>query len=192
MKSSMSWDNYLNKSIASLESSKDSDIENALNQAISMLKDTFLNKNKLLVCGNGGSAADASHIAGELVGRFLLERKALPVISLSSDSSIITAWSNDYSYDEIFSRQVEAYGSSGDTLLAISTSGNSTNVLKAVTQAKSQDLNVISLTGLKGEKLAKISDVSIVAKSSSTPQIQQIHQVLYHYICLTIENELFL
>lgn len=141
----------------------------------------------LLVCGNGGSAADAQHIAGELVGRFLKERKALNVRALSADTSILTAWANDYSYETVFSRQVEAYGTAGGVLLAISTSGNSKNVLAAAEQARAMSMSVIGLTGEGGGRLAPLCDVLLDVPSRSTPRIQEMHLMLYHYLCEAIE-----
>ncbi len=141
----------------------------------------------LLVCGNGGSASDAMHIAGELVARFLKERKGLNCICLSSNTAMITAWANDYDYDSVFARQVEAYGQGGGVLIAISTSGNSKNVLQAAQKAKAMGLAVIGLTGCGGGKLAPVCDVVLDAPSTFTPMIQQVHVCLYHYLCEQIE-----
>lgn len=144
----------------------------------------------LLVCGNGGSASDAMHITGELVGRYLKERKALNCICLSSNPSVLTAWANDYSYDTVFSRQVEAYGRVGGVLLGISTSGNSANVVKAFEVARSQGMKTIALTGAGGGKLAPLTDVLIDVPSRRTPDIQQVHICLYHHICEIVEERL--
>jgi D-sedoheptulose 7-phosphate isomerase len=141
----------------------------------------------LLVCGNGGSASDAMHITGELVGRFLKERKALNCICLSSNPSVLTAWSNDYSFDTVFSRQVEAYGHVGGVMLGISTSGNSANIVKAFETAHALGMQTIALTGEGGGAMAAHSDVLIDVPSRSTPLIQQVHIVLYHYICEHVE-----
>jgi D-sedoheptulose 7-phosphate isomerase len=143
-----------------------------------------------LICGNGGSAADASHIAGELVGRFLKERRALKAIALSADSAILTAWGNDYSYEDVFARQVLAYGEPGGVLLAISTSGRSKNVVAAVTAAKSKGMIVIGLTGKGGGHLAPMVDILLDVPSSETPLIQQAHMCLYHYLCAEVEARL--
>lgn len=145
----------------------------------------------LLVCGNGGSAADAMHISGELVGRFLKERRALNCICLSSNPAILTAWANDYSFDTIFARQVEAYGKPGGVLLGISTSGNSINVVNAFATARGLGMKTIAMTGREGGQLAPLSDILIDVPSSSTPLIQQVHVCLYHYICERIEAALF-
>lgn len=145
----------------------------------------------LLVCGNGGSASDAQHIAGELVGRFLKERRALNVICLADNTAIITAVANDYAYDEIFSRQVQGYGHAGGVLFGLSTSGNSPNVIKAFEMAKSLGMTTIGFTGKTGGKLAPLCDILINVPSTFTPHIQQIHLCLYHYLCFQIENILF-
>ena len=145
-------------------------------------------ENPLLVCGNGGSSADAEHIVGELVGRFLKERKAINAISLSSNSATLTAWANDYSYETIFSRQVEAYGKNGGIFWGISTSGNSKNIVLAAKKAKDLGLEVIALTGEGGGELAKYSDILIDVPSRSTPRIQEMHIMIYHYMCQKIED----
>lgn len=144
----------------------------------------------MLVCGNGGSASDAMHIAGELVGRFLKERKALNCVCLSSNPSVLTAWSNDYSFETVFSRQVEAYGAAGGVILGISTSGNSRNVVEAFKVAKEMGMTTIGLTGEGGGKMAEFTDILVDAPSRSTPMIQQVHICLYHYICEQVEARL--
>jgi D-sedoheptulose 7-phosphate isomerase len=141
----------------------------------------------LLVCGNGGSAADAMHIAGELVGRYLRERRALNVVCLSSNPSVLTAWANDYSYDTVFARQVEAYGREGGVLLGISTSGNSENVVRALEAAHVAGMRTIGLTGQGGGKMAPLCDILLDVPSRITPEIQQVHICLYHFICEQIE-----
>lgn len=144
----------------------------------------------LLVCGNGGSAADAMHIAGELVGKFLAERRALKVFALTADSAFLTAWSNDVTYDTVFARQVEAYGEAGGALLAISTSGRSKNVIAAVKAAKLKGMTTVGLTGQGGAELAPIVDILLDIPSRSTPLIQQAHICIYHYICAEIERRI--
>ena len=141
----------------------------------------------LLVCGNGGSASDAMHIAGELVGRYTKERKALNCICLSADPVVLTALSNDYGYETVFSRQVEAHGRADGVLLGLSTSGNSMNVVKAFENAKKIGMTTIAMTGEGGGKLAAVSDILIDVPSRRTPEIQQIHVCVYHYICGMIE-----
>ena len=144
----------------------------------------------LLVCGNGGSASDAQHITGELVGRFLKERRGLKAICLSSNPAVLTAWSNDYSYDTVFSRQTEPYGEPGGVILGISTSGNSRNVVAAFEVAKSLGMTTIALTGEGGGKMAAASDILLDVPSRSTPLIQQVHICLYHYLCEQVEARL--
>lgn len=159
-------------------------------QAVDAIAKALAAGKPLLVCGNGGSASDAMHITAELVGRFLKERRALNCISLSSDPAVLTAWSNDYCYDTVFSRQVEAYGAAGGILLGISTSGNSKNVAEAFRTARDKRLTTIALTGEGGGKLAALSDILIDVPSRSTPLIQQVHICLYHYICQKVEEQL--
>jgi len=145
----------------------------------------------LLVCGNGGSAADAMHIAGELVGRFRHERRGFNVRALVADPAILTAWSNDYSYETLFARQVEAYGVPGGVVWGITTSGNSPNVLAALNQGRAMSMSTLALTGSGGGKAAEASDVLIDVPSTSTPHIQELHICVYHYMCGQIE-EMFL
>jgi D-sedoheptulose 7-phosphate isomerase len=150
-----------------------------------------LRQNKpLLVCGNGGSASDAMHITGELVGRFLKERKAINCICLSSNGAVLTAWANDYAFETVFARQVEAYGRGGGALLGISTSGNSLNVVRAFETARALGIATIGMTGEGGGKLADVSDVLIDVPSKHTPIIQQVHICIYHYLCEKIEDAL--
>lgn len=143
----------------------------------------------VFVCGNGGSAADAQHIAAELSGRFLRERRALNCSALSTNTSNLTAIGNDYSYDHVFSRQVEAYARKGDVLWVLSTSGNSPNIVQAVRQAREMGVKVLSFTGCTGGKLAGISDVCFRAPAEVSYAIQQLHQVAYHAICDIVERE---
>lgn len=144
---------------------------------------------KILFCGNGGSAADSQHIAAEFIGRFQKERRSLPAIALTTDSSILTALGNDYGYDVVFARQVEGLGQKGDVLVGISTSGNSKNVVKAVAKAKRLGLKTISLTGCSGGKLAKMTDVSLVVPSDRTARIQESHICIAHIICDLVEKQ---
>jgi D-sedoheptulose 7-phosphate isomerase len=145
---------------------------------------------KLLFCGNGGSAADAQHAAAELTGRFRRERRALAAIALTADSSALTAIGNDYGFDAIFSRQVEALGRRGDVLVAISTSGNSANVLNAVEKAAEIGVQTVGLTGMDGGKLAKLADVAIVVPALETERIQEVHIFLLHCLCAAIEEKM--
>lgn len=145
---------------------------------------------KLLLFGNGGSAADAQHLAAEFVGRFRIERQALPAIALTTDSSILTAVGNDYGFDQIFARQVQALGRPGDVAIGISTSGNSPNVTSAITQAAKQELKTIGLVGKDGGSLAKCVDISITVASTNVAMIQECHITIGHILCELVENEL--
>jgi len=146
------------------------------------------NGNKIMLCGNGGSAADAQHIAAELSGRYKKERAALAGIALTTDTSALTAIGNDYGFEYLFSRQVEALGKKGDVLIAISTSGNSTNVIKAIESAKNTGIYVITLTGKGGGKMKEMGDVNIIIPSNDTPRIQEMHITLGHMICALIDE----
>jgi len=145
---------------------------------------------KLLLFGNGGSAADAQHLAAEFVGRFRIERQALPAIALTTDSSILTAVGNDYGFDQIFARQVQALGRPGDVAIGISTSGNSPNVTSAITQAAKQELKTIGLAGKDGGSLVKCVDISITVASTNVAMIQECHITIGHILCELVENEL--
>ena len=146
---------------------------------------------KVLVCGNGGSAADAQHMTGELLGRFLMERPSLPAVALTVDTSTLTAIGNDYGYEDIFSRQVQGLGRKGDVLVAISTSGNSGNVLKAIEAAREAGLAVVGFTGKGGGRMAALCDHLINVPSSHTPHIQEIHEAVMHLLCQLIDHYLF-
>ena len=164
-------------------------LQERLDRAASALGGALVAGKPVLVCGNGGSAADSQHIAGELVGKFLKERKALNVRALTVDTSVITAWANDVSYETVFARQVEAYGQSGGVLWGISTSGNSANVLRAAEEARRHGMTVLALTGQGGGKLAGLADILIAVPSKLTPRIQEMHAMLYHYICERVEAQ---
>ena len=160
-------------------------------QAALVLSDCVENGGKLLICGNGGSAADAQHFAAEFVGRLYRNRPALPAIALSTDTSILTAVANDFSIDQVFRRQVEALGQPGDTLVSISTSGNSKNVIEAVLAAKEKKMRTIALLGKSGGELLNLDDYSIVVPSSSSQLIQEIHISIIHMWCELIENIIY-
>jgi D-sedoheptulose 7-phosphate isomerase len=151
----------------------------------------FTGDRKLLLCGNGGSAADAQHIAAEFVNRFLLERPPLPAIALTTDTSIITSIGNDYTFNDIFSKQVKAIGLEGDVLMGLSTSGNSGNVLSAVDAAKSQGIFTVGLTGNDGGQLSDLADMALVVDSNKTPRIQETHILVGHVICELVDYLLF-
>jgi len=160
-------------------------------QAAEKIALAFTSDRKLLLCGNGGSAADAQHIAAEFVNRYTLERPPLPAIALTTDTSVITSIGNDYSFDDIFSKQVKALGVEGDVLLAISTSGNSTNVLSAVKDARSQEIYTIGLIGKDGGKLAGLVELALVVKNNVTPRIQEAHILAGHILCHLVDYILF-
>ncbi|MDO8521816.1 MAG: SIS domain-containing protein [bacterium] len=142
---------------------------------------------KVLVCGNGGSAADSQHFAAELVGRYKAERRGLPAIALTVDTSALTAIGNDYGFENIFKRQIEALGAAGDVLVAFSTGGKSKNILAAVAQARKQKLSIIILTGANGTRFAKTADTAIVVPTTETARIQEVHELVYHAWCEYID-----
>jgi D-sedoheptulose 7-phosphate isomerase len=178
---------YLKSSIAVLaEMERDVDLTR-IEGAADVIFAALSADKPLLICGNGGSASDAMHIAGELVGRFLKDRRALKAIALSADSAILTAWGNDFGYGDVFARQVNAYGEAGGVLLAISTSGRSKNVVAAVEAASGKAMTTIALTGKGGGLLASMVDILLDVPSSATPLIQQAHVCIYHYLCAEVE-----
>jgi D-sedoheptulose 7-phosphate isomerase len=167
-------------------------MEGIFNYKIEQISEVIINaykqNKKLLIAGNGGSSADAQHIAGELVNRFYHNRIPLSAISLSADTSVLTSWANDMNYDSVFERQVEAHGNLGDILLAISTSGNSKNIVKAVNKAKEKKLITIGLLGNDGGKLGGMCDYSLIVPSRNTPRIQEAHELIYHTLCEIVEK----
>ncbi|GLX87350.1 phosphoheptose isomerase [Thalassotalea loyana] len=169
-------------------------IAGSIEQAGMILVQSLLAGNKILSCGNGGSAGDAQHFSSELLNRFEIDRPSLPAIALTTDSSTLTSIANDYSYDEIFSKQVRALGAKGDVLLAISTSGNSRNVIKAIEAAVARDMPIIALTGKDGGDIAGLlgeNDVEIRVPSSRTARIQEVHLLVIHCLCEIIDTTLF-
>lgn len=152
-------------------------------EAGGLVKMTLVSGSKILLCGNGGSAADAQHWAAEFVGRFQKERNAMPAIALTTDTSILTAIANDYGYDKIFSRQVQALGRKGDLLIALSTSGNSANVVNAVEEAQKMGIRTIGMTAEGGGKLKELCDVCIVIPSKVTARAQEVHELIGHILC---------
>src|SRR4030042_1187442 len=172
------------KAIALLEA----DGVEVLAAAAEMITRALRKNGRLYICGNGGSAPDAQHIASELVGRFERERKSLPAIALTTDTSIMTSISNDYGYENIFAKQVEALVKKGDVLLAISTSGASANVIAAVKLAKKKGAKVLAFTGSSGSKLEKMADICFCAGNKSTARSQEIHQLGFHIICGLVEE----
>jgi DnaA initiator-associating protein len=166
----------------------------SIEKAAEMMVQCLLGGNKILSCGNGGSAGDAQHFSAELLNRYEIERPPLPAIALSCDTSTITAIANDYSYDEIFSKQILALGQPGDILLAISTSGNSGNIIKAMEAALSRDMTIVALTGKDGGAMAGLmsaGDVEIRVPSNVTARIQEVHLLVIHCLCDNIDRTLF-
>ena len=160
-------------------------------QCVQTLIETLNGGGKILTMGNGGSAADAQHLAAEFVGRFLLERKALPAIALTTDTSILTAIGNDYGYDEVFKRQVEALAGPADVVIGISTSGNSVNVEKAMQSAREKGCRTIGFLGRDGGRIAALCDVALTVPVQHTPHIQEAHLVIIHILCDLVEQALF-
>jgi|TARA_Y100000310_G_C20543950_1_gene744683 D-sedoheptulose 7-phosphate isomerase len=184
IKSMLTESNNLNKELANNYSDK---IEECVNLILNCLK----SNKKILLCGNGGSATQATHIAAEFTGRYKLERKALPAIALTTDLAAITAIANDYGYEKIFERQVEALGQEGDILISLSTSGNSKNIINATNKARSLGIKTIALLGKDGGKLKNTSNIEIIIPSENTPRIQEAHLTILHIICELAENRLF-
>ncbi len=184
-KSSSNLNQAINDFARTLDSLKDLELQ--VGTAADLIEKCFKGRNKLLVCGNGGSAADASHFATEFVVRFAKDRRALPAICLASDSGVLTAGGNDYGFDKVFARQVEAFGQPGDVLICLTTSGNSKNVLLALQEAKARKLKTITFLGRDGGSTRGIADVDLLVKDDSTARIQEAHKLLIHVLCETIE-----
>ncbi|MEI8389276.1 MAG: D-sedoheptulose 7-phosphate isomerase [bacterium] len=181
--------NRFNETLEVLTKIKETQTE-LINEVAKTLTESFKSGNKLLICGNGGSAADAQHIAAEFIGKFYkIDRPALPAIALNTNTSIITALANDFGYEMTFSRQVEGLGQNGDVFITISTSGNSINAIEAAKIAKEKGMKVISFTGEGGGKLAEVSDITIKVPSKNTPIIQNAHISILHIICEIVENK---
>ena len=162
-----------------------------LNQVVKVVVNAFKAGNKILLFGNGGSAADAQHIAAEFINRFLIERPPLPAIALTTDSSILTSISNDYGYVDSFSKQIKALGKEGDVAIGLSTSGSAANVLKAMKVAREMGLKTVGLAGMDGGELAKIVDLAVVVDSQVTPRIQEVHITIGHVLCEMVDRMLF-
>ena len=160
-----------------------------IEKAAKVIIDTFKNGGKVILAGNGGSASQASHFAAEFVGRYKKERKSLPSIALTADSSFLTAWSNDYEYKTVFERQLQAFGKPGDVFVAISTSGNSENIIMAAASAKKLGMHVIGLLGKNGGKMKNTCDTEIIIPSNNTPTIQENHLMIFHIICEFVDKE---
>jgi len=164
-----------------------SEIEKVAQKCVALYK----TDKKTILAGNGGSAADAQHIAAELVGRYGFDRPSIPSLALTTDTSNLTAIGNDYGYDQVFSRQLEGMGQESDIFIGISTSGNSVNIIKAFESAKKKNITTVALTGRDGGEMAKIADIALVVPSNSTPRIQESHILIGHILCDIIEKEIF-
>lgn len=167
------------------------EMKNSIAQAGQEIITCLKNKGKILICGNGGSAADSQHMAAELAGRYLMNREPLPAIALSTDTSILTAIGNDFGFDQVFVKQVKALGNKGDILIGISTSGNSANVIEAMKIAKNKGMKNITLLGRDGGKMKALADINLIVPSSHTPRIQEAHGLIIHIICELVEKGLF-
>ena len=169
---------------------EDTSLIESIEQIAALCIAAYQNGNKILVCGNGGSASDAQHMAGELVGRYQMERRGLPAIALTADAAVMTALANDYQYQNIFAKQVEALGSKGDILFGISTSGNSENIIQSFQMAKKMYIKTVGLTGHTGGKLGACADYLLNVPSKHSPRIQEMHILLIHTLCGLIERAL--
>ncbi len=188
--------NYIMKQIAESAATKQAILENdalvnLLVEVAQACVDVYKKGKKILIAGNGGSAADAQHFAAELVGRYGFDRPSLPSIALTTDSSNLTAIGNDYGYEYVFSRQLEGLAQEGDLFIGISTSGNSQNVINAFTAAKERGVATVALVGRDGGKMAAMADYAIIVPSNATPRIQESHLLIEHMICDIIEKEIF-
>ncbi len=162
-----------------------------IRRAAEMIVRAYRAGHKTLLAGNGGSAADAQHIAGEFVSRFYFDRPGLPSIALTTDTSILTAIGNDYGYENLFARQVQAQGSEGDVFIGISTSGNSANILRALQECRKHRIHTIGLTGSADGKMRELCDITLAVPSLETPRIQEVHSMVGHVLCGIVEEELF-
>ena len=168
----------------------DSGYVEGIARVVDLLDEAFRGGRKLLVFGNGGSSADAQHLTAELVGRFVKERRALPAVALTTNQAVLTAWSNDYAFADVFARQIEALGVAGDVAWGISTSGGSANVVAGLTRARALGLRTIGLTGQGGGAMAAVSDVLLAVPLTETARIQEVHLVTYHAVCAALEARL--
>ena len=165
-------------------------LSNKIQDAVLEIYNSLIDGNKIYLFGNGGSAADAQHIAAELIGRYKIERESIPAVSLTTDTSILSSLSNDYSFETIFSRQCESLVEKNDIVIAISTSGNSKNVINGIITAKKKGAKIIGLLGNNGGEMKNLIDIPIIVNSSSTDKIQEVHRIIYHIICDLIEQKI--
>jgi D-sedoheptulose 7-phosphate isomerase len=181
----------INKTMQVVKSLHNDNFTNKIESIVNLCVDKITNNNKILLAGNGGSAGDAQHMAGELVSRFKFDRPAISALALTTDTSIMTAIGNDYGYEHIFTRQIEANGNTGDIFIAYSTSGNSKNILNALELANKKKIVTVGMTGNKKGRMNKLCDHIIEINSSETPKIQEGHLIVGHIICQLIESKLF-
>ena len=170
---------------------EDAELLSLIEQAAGMLFNAYETGHKTLLAGNGGSAADAQHIAGEFVSRFYFDRPGIPAISLTTDTSILTAISNDYGYEKVFARQIQAQGQQGDVFIGISTSGNSPNIIEALRACKEKGIKTIGFTGMGKGKMVEMCDICLEVPSLETPRIQESHILIGHILCYLVEDQLF-
>lgn len=178
----------INEQIDNLEKLKNNDFCEKIEEISQIIINALKNNKKIMIAGNGGSASDAQHFAGEIVGRFLLERKGMAAIALNTDTSVITCIANDYSYDDIFSRQIEGIGQEGDIFIGISTSGNSQNIINGIEMCKNNNIKTITFLGKDGGKLKNISDTYLLLPYKSTARVQEHHIMAIHLICEIVEK----
>lgn len=181
---------WLRETAAVLEATAAAGIDAPVAAAAEALAEAFGARRMVLICGNGGSAADAMHIAGETVGRFRRERPGLKAVALGADAAVASAWSNDYDYESAFARQVEALGEAGGVVWGISTSGNSENVVRALRRGRDMAMTTLAMTGEGGGRLAEVADILIAVPSRDTPRVQEVHRCLYHHICDRVDERL--
>ncbi len=188
--------NYIKEQIKKSYETKQAIYENEellskIEELVKLCVELYRGSSKTILAGNGGSAADAQHIAAELVGRYGFDRPSIPSLALTTDTSNLTAIGNDYGYDKVFSRQLEGMGQSGDIFIGISTSGNSANLINAFISAKAKGITTVALVGKDGGEMAKMADIALVVPSNSTPRIQESHILIGHILCDIIEKEIF-
>jgi D-sedoheptulose 7-phosphate isomerase len=184
-------DYWVKDKIKGLEAAFTPDYCQAIDSVVTLIVSSFEQGNKLLICGNGGSASDAQHIVAEFIGKFNINRRGLPAIALSTNPAILTAWTNDHEFETVFSRQVESLGKPGDILWGISTSGKSKNVIRALEAAKQQGIITIGMTGNNGGITRDLVDYPLFVEAQYTPLVQEIHVITYHRICEQVELQLF-
>jgi len=188
--------NYIKEEIKKSYETKQAIYENdallqKIQELVQLCVELYKGTNKTMLAGNGGSAADAQHIAAELVGRYGFDRPSIPSLALTTDTSNLTAIGNDYGYDKVFSRQLEGMGQKGDIFIGISTSGNSLNIINAFHSAKAKGITTVALVGKDGGEMAKLADLALIVPSDSTPRIQESHILIGHILCDIIEKEIF-